>query len=266
LSHEAPESEAWFDDYVRAHGQDPGKPEPDLGVGKKPDRLIAWNGHEVVCEIKQFESSPFARRGEGVGVMDVKEVLGQVRRKVTRAAEQLKPLADTDWPLVVVLANPKGYPASFSEHEIIWALFGDPVIRLTISTDIGASVAPAEHTVGRNSRMLRNHQYVSAVVALRRVTHLQDWHDTHWEKLKAEQPDFDPSDIGAIVRLADQLEQAQNAALASGEIEEGDYLCAEVFTATSETAVSLPRDVFDGPRDTRWDYDRSTENYKRTRG
>jgi hypothetical protein len=265
LPHEAPESEAWFDEYVRAHGHDPGDPEPDLGIEKNPDRLISWNGHEVVCEIKQFESSPFALRGEGAGVMDAKEVLGQVRRKVSRAAEQLKPLADTRWPLVVVLANPKGYAVSFSDHEIIWALFGDPVIRLTINTDIGAAVEPAEHTVGRNSRMLRNHQYVSAVVALRRGSHRQDWHNACWERMKAEQ-EFDPTDIDAIVRLAEAVEEAEAEVLANGEIEEGNYLYTEVFTATSETAVPLPRDVFDGPRDTRWDYDAATENYKRTRG
>jgi len=67
MSRSATESELWFDEYVRLHRQDPGDPEPDLGVGKNPDRLITWNGHEVVCEIKQFESSPFFRRGEGAG-------------------------------------------------------------------------------------------------------------------------------------------------------------------------------------------------------
>jgi hypothetical protein len=263
---EPPESEAWFDEYVRWHGHDPGDPEPDLGVGKNPDRLMTWSGHEVVCEIKQFESSPFARLGEGGGVMDVKEVLGQVRRKVSRAAEQLKPLAATDWPLVVVLVNPKGLPVSMSEHEMVWALYGDPVIRLTINTDIGTAVGPAEHTVGENSRMLRNHRYVSAVVALHRGSHRQDWHNACWERLKAEESGFDPSDIDTIVKLAERVEDAEAAALANGEIEEGDYLYTEVFTAISETAVPLPRDVFDGPRDTRWDYDRSTESYERTRG
>jgi hypothetical protein len=196
----------------------------------------------------------------------VKEMLNPVRRKVTRAAQQLKPLAGSKRPLIAVLANPKGQPVGFSTDEIIWALYGDPIIRLTINTEIGAAAKPAEHTVGRNSRLLRNHQYLSAVVALRRGSHLQDWHDACWERLKEEQSDLDPSDIDALVGLAEQVEEAQKAALANGEIEEGDYLFTEVFTATSETAVPLPRDVFDGPRDTRWDYDRSTESYERTRG
>jgi hypothetical protein len=266
LPHNAPQSEVWFDDYVRTHGHNPGEPEPDLGVGKSPDRLIRWNGHEVVCEIKQFESGPFSQRGEGAGVMDMKEVLGPVRRKVTRAAAQLKPLASTRWPLVVVLADPKSYGVPLSGHEMVWALYGDPVIRVTINIDISAAAAPAEHTVGRNSRLLRDHQYVSAVVTLQQCSHLRDWHNARWEQLKAEHADFDPGDIKTIGRLADQLEQEQDAALANGEIEGGDYLCAEVFTATSQTAVPLPRDVFDGPRDARWDYNPETGDYKRTRG
>lgn len=267
MSHETPESEAWFDEYVRTHGHDPGDSEPDLGVEKNPDRLIRWNGHEVVCEIKQFESHPFARVVGRVGTLSMKEVLNPVRRKVSRAAEQLKPLAESDWPLVVVLANPKGHPVPLSTDEILWALFGDPIIQLAINTKTGHASGPAQHTVGRNSRIRFNHQYLSAVAVLRRGSHRQDWHNACWERLKAAQrPEFDPRDIDAIVRLAEQVEEAENAALASGEIGEGDYLFTEVFTAVSETAVPLPQDAFDGPHDTRWDYDSATETYERTRG
>jgi hypothetical protein len=251
---------------VRTHGHDPGEVEPDLGVEKRPDRLIIWNGDEVVCEIKQFEANPFSRLLGTVGTLDVAAALNPVRRKVTRAAEQLKPLADSSWPLVVVLANPKGQPVPFSTQEIIWALYGDPVIRVTISTEMDGAATPPQHTVGRNSRLLFNHQYVSAVVALRRGSHRQDWHDACWQRMKTEQADYDPTNIDAIVALAEAVKEAETAALANGEIAEGDYLCAEVFTATSATAVPLPRAVFDGPRDTRWDYDPVTENYSRTRG
>lgn len=52
------ESEKWFDRYVRDHEHDPGDPEPDLGITKNPDRLINWNGTQVVCEIKQFDKHP----------------------------------------------------------------------------------------------------------------------------------------------------------------------------------------------------------------
>lgn len=259
-------SEVWFDEYVRSRGQEPGKPHPDLGISAKPDRLITWNGHEVVCEIKQFESSPYKGLPEGGGVIDVTKVLGQVRRKITRAAtEQLKPLADSDWPLVIVLANPKGYPVSFSGWEMVSALYGDPVIQIPINTITGAASGPAIHTVGKNGRMLRNHQYVSAVVALHQGSHQKLWHDTHWTQLQAE-ADLDPGDLDGLYRLANQLDEMQEAALANGEIEDGTYLFVEVFTATSQTAVPLPRDVFDGPRDSRWDYDPVAGKYAKTRG
>lgn len=264
MAREAPESEGWFDEYVRVHGQEPGNPEPDLGIEKNPDRLVSWNGHEVVCEIKQFESHPFRMLGK-VGTLSMKQALNPVRRKVSRAAEQLKPLANSEWPLVVVLANPKGQPVPFSTDEILWALFGDPIIQIRINTVSGEAAGPAERIAGRNSRIRFHHQYLSAVVALRRASHLQVWHDACWERLKTENP-HDPADVDAIVKLAEQVEEAQSAALEKGEIEEGDYLYTEVFTAVSETAVPLPRNVFDGPQDSRWDFDAATENYARTSG
>lgn len=266
VPHDAPDSEAWFDEYVRSHGHNPGEPEPDLGIEKNPDRLIDWNGHEVVCEIKEFESHPFARMVGRVGTFSMQQVLNPVRRKVGRAAEQLKPLADSGRPLVAVLANPSGMPVPFSSEEIIWALYGDPVIQISINTATGAAARPAQHTVGRNSRLLRDHQYLSAVVALRRGSHREDWHKACWERLKTEQSDFDPANTQSLVRLAEAVKTAEAAALTNGEIEDGDYYFTEVFTATSETAVPLPHDVFDGPRDKRWDYDAETERYERTRG
>lgn len=263
-----PDAEVWFDEYVRGHGHDPGQPEPDLGVVKNPDRLITWNGNQLVCEIKQFTSSPFSRLlgTARVGALNVSEVLNPVRRKVGRAAEQLKPLAGSGWPLVIVLADPIGVGVPLSTQEIIWALYGDPVIRLTIPEEGVDGSHPPEHSVGRNSRLLRNHQYVSAVVALRRGSHRRDWQTACWERLKVAQPNLDLTDFNAIARLGDAVDQAEAAALANNEIEEGHYLCADVFTATSETAVALPRNVFDGPRDTRWDYIAETEQYTRTRG
>jgi hypothetical protein len=264
----APESETWFDDYVRSHGQDPGDPEPDLGISKNPDRLITWNGHQVVCEIKQFEANPFDRALGKVGrvaTLGLGQALGSVRRKVKHAAEQLKPLQGSAWPLVIVLANPKDEPVPFSDHEIIWALYGDPVVEIPIDVENGGPAGPAEHGVGRNGRLRTRHQYVSAVVALRRRSHLEDWNKATWERLTAESPDFDPADIDAAVELLQRVDKAREAALAAGEIEEGVYLYTDVFATTSPTAVALPRDVFDGSRDRRWDYDATTGNYERTR-
>ena len=86
----APESEAWFDRYVTEHGHDPGEAEPDLGIEKKPDRLIRWNDVEVVCEIKQFDRDPFGLLLNRVGVLGLTSVLRQVRKAVERAAKAVE--------------------------------------------------------------------------------------------------------------------------------------------------------------------------------
>jgi hypothetical protein len=82
-------AEDWFDRYVRDHGHDPGEPEPDLGIEKKPDRLIRWNGVEVVCEVKQFDNDPFGDWNGQSRMMDMQTALKAVRRPVSYAAEQL---------------------------------------------------------------------------------------------------------------------------------------------------------------------------------
>lgn len=148
---------------------------------------------------KQFEANPFDRLLGTVGT-GMREVLNPVRRKVMRASQQLKPLADSDWPLVAVLANPTGQPVQFSTREIIWALYGDPIIELPISVEGGGPAGEARHTVGRNGQIRLQHQYLSAIVALRHREHAQDWSDQNWARIKEEHP-IPPDDYDAVVEL-----------------------------------------------------------------
>lgn len=101
------ESEEWFDRYVRDHGHDPGPPEPDLGTARRPDRLIRWHGHEVVCEIKEF-AQDVVPANQGVGAVAAQRWFGAVPCQVHASARQMRELADRGLPLVVVLANPRG--------------------------------------------------------------------------------------------------------------------------------------------------------------
>jgi hypothetical protein len=262
---QVPESELWFDEYVRSHGHDPGAPEPDLGIEKNPDRLITWNGHEVVCEIKQFEANPIDRLRANVGMLSMPKALSPVRRKIKDASKQLKPLTTSSRPLVVVLANPQGQPVQFSTREIIWALFGDPIIKIPLHVEDGGPGGEAVHTVGRNGEIRLQHQYLSAIVALRYRKHVEDWTDQDWARIKAERP-VPADDYDALIELAKIAGESLHEAQARGAIQDGGYFYAEVFTTLSEAAAPLPRNVFDGPRDTRWDYDAATENYQLTRG
>lgn len=259
-------SEEWFDRYVRDHGHDPGDAEPDLGIEKKPDRLIRWNNVEVVCEIKQFDRDPFGDDWNGQArTMDMITALKPVRRAVSYAAEQLKPLAGRGVALVVVVANPNGMPVPFSADEIIWALYGDPVWKITIDAETGAPVGETEYGADRNGQIRNRHQYLSAVVALRRRTEAQDWSDALWARLKQEHH-FDPvRDPEGATRVAELALTETHAAEDRGQIPNGDYLFAEVFVTMGAEAEPLPENVFDGAHDSRWEFDAATGNYVRVR-
>jgi hypothetical protein len=259
-------SEEWFDRYVRDHGHDPGVPEPDLGVAKNPDRLINWNGVEVVCEIKQFDNDPFGGWQGQPRTTDLQDALKAVRRPISYAAEQLKPLAGSGRPLVVVLANPNGVPVPFSSHEVVWALYGDPVWRITINGDTGEPVGKAEYGVDRNGQIRNRHQYLSAIVALRHRTNAQDWSDALWARLKEEHAPFDPvADPEGASRVAALALEETHRAEGRGEIPDGDYLFADVFATKGATAEPLPENVFDGRHDSRWEFHAATSSYMRVR-
>jgi hypothetical protein len=259
-------SEEWFDHYVRAHGHDPGEPEPDLGIKKNPDRLISWNGIEVVTEIKQFDNDPFALLFNRFGTMSMSKGLRPVRKAIERAAKQLKPLAGGGLPLMVVLANPKGMPVAFSSDEIIWALYGNPVWTITINQESGVPAGPAEYGVDRDGQIRNQHQYLSAVVALRHRTGAQDWSDALWARLKAENAPFDPvGDPDGAARVAALALDEANRAEEAGEIPDVDYFFADVFVTMGVEATPLPANVFDGERDSRWEFDQATTSYMRVR-
>ena len=259
-------SEDRFDRYVRDHRQDPGEPEPELGIEKKPDRLITWNHIEIVCEIKQFDNDPFGDWNGQARTMDLKTALKAVRRPISYAAEQLKPLAGRGLPLVVVLANPNGMPVPFSSDEVIWALYGDPVWRITISSATGKPVGEAEYGVERNGQIRNRHQYLSAVVALRHRTNAQDWSDALWRRLKEEHAPFDPvGDPEGAARVAAIALEETKRAEEREEIPGGDYLFADVFVTMGVEAEPLPENVFDGPRDSRWEFDSTASRYVRVR-
>lgn len=75
-------------------------------------------------------------------------------------------------------------------------------------------------------------------------------------------PVGDPEAASRVAALA--LEETQSAE-GRGEIPDGDYLFADVFVTMSVEAKSLPQDVFDGPRDSRWEFDQPTSTYVEVR-
>lgn len=71
-------------------------------------------------------------------------------------------------------------------------------------------------------------------------------------------------DLGTS-RHPDRLITAMDAARERREVPEGDYLYADVIVAMSDKARSLPPTVFDGPHDSRWEFDTATGAYRNTR-
>jgi hypothetical protein len=165
-------SEVWFDTYLRLHAYT-WTPEPDLGIPKRPDRLIERDGLSAVCEVKQFDKNPLAWMHEtqtGGWVDEYKPVRGAVRQ----AADQLRPLKGHGLPLVVVLANPNGYHVDLSGGQVVFALYGDDTLVFTLWTGDGRPPPdfpdPPEYkrVVGRNGQIRDVGQYISAVVMLHR--------------------------------------------------------------------------------------------------
>jgi hypothetical protein len=126
------EGDDWFEEYLATHGYKPGEHEPDLqhlGVSRRPDFVPRREGQQVVCEVEQFgTNSKLARRlsaQRNISASDA-EVYGPIRHRVAAAAKQLKPLASSGLPLVVVLANPQGAPVDLRISHVLAALYGNP--------------------------------------------------------------------------------------------------------------------------------------------
>ena len=151
-----------FEAYVASCGLDVPEHEPDLGLLRRPDYLLNVNGQTCLCEVKEF--APTTNSIPGAGTWPLTTVLKPIRRQVHEGARQLRAAAGLGHAFVVVLTNPHGAPVILGEQEFIWALEGDPVVRVPVGQY--GSEEPV-HTVGRNVELRHDHPYLTAVVHLR---------------------------------------------------------------------------------------------------
>lgn len=164
------ESESWFDQYLASNGYQ-AEVHPDLGTGKRPDYLVSRGEACFVCELKQFDKSPFDKANR-VGAMDRYKPL---RGSVKAACVQLGDLRRSGLPLVILLANPNALFIDTSWQNVFYALYGDEAIQIRVSPGEGGESPRSrgfEEDVqlvpGRNGRIRTLGQYVSAVGMLRR--------------------------------------------------------------------------------------------------
>jgi hypothetical protein len=159
-----------FEAYLRDRGIEAPDHEPDLGAVKKPDYFLKCAGAGCVCEVKEFarntDSLPTSSQADGSWSMQT--VLRPIRSQIREAARQLKPFAGAGLPLVIVLTNPHRAPVIHGSQEIIWAMYGDPVVRVPASNGIASARGGAIFTVDRNGKLRGDHAYVSAVAVVRR--------------------------------------------------------------------------------------------------
>lgn len=246
-----------FEGYLREQGYAIPEHEPDLGVAKRPDYLVERDGLKCVCEIKEFDRETTSTPGLGTGgkrfgSFDSETVLKPVRSQIRRAASQLKPLAGSGLPLMVVIANPHGAWVDTSDRQVIAAMFGDPTVAFTINTETGAAEGDARFEFGRNGKLRADHPYISAVGFVRERARAADVTD----KIRRQLADASPKE-----RMA-----ATHEAEARGELPDGAYHRMDVFGTVSPDALPVPDGLFDAPMDRLFAYDPEAGMYGQVRG
>lgn len=239
-----------FERYLREHGYDPGPHEPSLvehGIDKRPDFLPRRGGWTVACEVKQFKAgaSDLERRlvSQQIAAGSPRDVYGQIRRQVSSAASQLKPLTGLGIPLVAVLTNPERALVDLSVGTVLAALYGN--ITVTFPVDLATGDAPAmgQFEFDRDGKLTNDHPYLSAVVLLQRRELQADLIEQILaEERRRREPIVDS--VSEVITLLKRLERE--------DLPDGDYLYVDVIETISDISVPLPEEWFDGERDSRW--------------
>jgi hypothetical protein len=229
-----------FERYLKERGY-AFEHEPDWGTPRRPDYRITTDQGILAGEVKSFETCGILD-GLGGGQFrqrPVTKALEPIRKQIKDAAGQLKVLTHLGIPLVVVLDNPGNRPVSLEPHMVISAMYGDLSYSAALLED--GSMEELTGVLGRNGKLTNDHQYISAVAIIRRRDFAAEW-AANW---------FDENRIRFDLNDAEGMITAYREAVASG-VPIGDSVSVEVFETLSETAVPLPRTVFNGPEDVRW--------------
>lgn len=242
-----------FEAYLAEQGFGEVPHEPDLGVAKFPDYVIERDGRRCVVEVKEFGSgsSPFPT-GQRYGSLGSATLLKPIRGQLREAARKFKPMEPLGLPLVVMLCNPNGVLLDLSIQNIIYSMYGDLTFTFPVSAETGGATEPGQFVAGRNGRYRAAHQYVSAVGVLgcrsRRAEHI--------EELLAQQEELSAFEALQLIDEADER----------GEIPDGEYHVVTLVKTTSESAVPVPDEFFDGAGDRIFALDEEMGAYVQVRG
>jgi hypothetical protein len=208
---------------------------------------------DAICEVEEFSAdsgwSPSSAGPSGRRSMEV--VLRPVRNKIREGARQLKPLAESGRPLVIVLANPSAAWVGLSPRELVWAMYGDPAYRFAIDADTGEA-ADGEFITTRNGKLRNDHPYISALALVAKRERAVDFYEELLDGMEGALPE---QKLGAI-----------NAAKDRGEVPEGYYHRLDVYRSISNMAAPLPAGFFNGPNDRLFEFDADVGAYVWTAG
>ena len=259
-------SEAWFQAYAAEREWEGAEDhEPDLGGSSNPDFRVSREGHSAICEVKAFERSSqqdhLAASG-GSAVMGGRIMFGPTRNKLLEASKQLRPYADSDDALLVVLANPKGLWLPMEDpQEMIEAMYGDLAYVMNIDKATGEQVGEGQSIYSRDGVYGGGlHRHVSGVVTLHRRACADDatarWVEEHRPRWTGIADRVEA--VEAIFKAHEDptFEEAANTP--------GIYYFARVFEtpgALSGSRSPDPVDLFDGPHDEIWAYNHATGTF-----
>lgn len=245
--------EEMFEAYLAEHEYAAPEHEPDLGVDTRPDYVVRRDKHECVCEVKEFDVDQpgLPWMGQRTGTTSMQVALAPIRKKIREAARQLKPLAGSGRPLVVVLANPHGVFVPLDDHDVVYAMYGDPTYTIPIDPETGAG-SGGSMGAGRNGKLRADHPYISAVAIVRERQRIYDFH----QEVREKNPHLSPEEYLDVL----------NAASARGEAPTDSYHRIDVFKTVSPDAVALPEIFFDGENDRLLEYQEEAGGYVQVRG
>jgi hypothetical protein len=219
----------------------------------------------MVCEVKGFDQpTPLERRLRGTDqavMISADEEYGPMRNAVREAARQLKPLAGSEYPLIVVLANPIGYRVNLSLERLVEAMYGNPGLVGNFNAENG-EVEDFRFELGRDGRLRNDHPYISTVAIVRERPRAEEYYNewrTEWKK--GRQPLHRPT-TEEIIAEAQAEQAAWNDSEASRHVPGGNAYIVELMTTGSPDAVPVPENVFNCARDKRVDVERLAQQHR----
>jgi hypothetical protein len=245
-------AEGWFDQYLTEHCY-AWTEEPDVGLNgkiKNPDRLVTAHSLQAVCEVKSFNtpgmfaSGEFHRTEDGNGwagpkTRSMRDALKPLRSQIRQAAPQLKAAQHLGHPLMVVMANPMNCPVPSDDGSLMAAMYGDQEMHGLLDPDTG-EITEWTMSLGRNGKLAGgDHPYISAVAWLHHQDRAAAWLGAWIDDNRAQYGD----DVAAWLEAMHAIEH---------QAPTGSDAWLTIVETLSDTAVALPRDVFNGPRDVRY--------------